>query len=525
MLCFSVLVVVLDTSILNVAIPTIVRELDASNSDLQWMVDSYVLVFAGLLLTAGGLGDRFGRRRARQVGFVLFGLGSLAAALASGAGQIIVCRSFMGIGAALVMPATLSIITNVFPAEERGRAIAVWAATAGVAGALGSIAGGFLLEHFYWGSVFMVNVPIVALGLLAGVFLIPDSKDPSAPRLDPLGALVSIAALASLVYAIIEAPARGWTDPTTLSFLGLGVVLVVVFVAWELHTDHPMLDVRFFANPRFSAASGAIMVTFFGIAGMIFLITQYMQSVLGLSALAAGARMLALALSMVVFSLLSPKLVARAGTKVVVVVGLALTVLSFASMVRLDQGSSSLDVMWRLALVGAGLALTSAPATESIMGSLPLAKAGVGSAMNDTTRQVGGAVGVAVMGSVLASIDRARVADAVEAEGMPETASRAARESLGAALAVASRAPGALRDGLTGAARLSYVDGFHYGMAVAAGVVLLGGVVVAISLPAQARDEDLERQASEFAAGRERILAAHAEGERVEPLPAPVSGS
>jgi len=245
-LCFSLLVIVLDNSILNVALPAIVRQLDATNTQLQWMVDAYTLVFAGLLLTAGSLGDRFGRRPALQFGLVVFGLGSLASAMAGSAGALIASRGFMGVGGAFIMPATLSIITNVFPARERGKAIGVWAATAGVAVALGPLTGGFLLEHFYWGSVFLVNLPVVAIGLLAGVFLIPDSKDPSAPRLDPIGAVLSILGLTAVLFAIIEAPENGWTDPVTIAGFLIGAVLLGAFAWWELHTDHPMLDFAFF---------------------------------------------------------------------------------------------------------------------------------------------------------------------------------------------------------------------------------------------------------------------------------------
>src|SRR4249919_3854958 len=245
-LCISLLIIVLDNSILNVAIPTLIRELDATNSQVQWMVDSYTLVFAGLLLTMGALGDRYGRRGALQAGYVLFGLGSLASAFAGSADQLIATRAFMGIGGALIMPATLSIITNVFPPHERGRAIGVWAGTAGIGIALGPLTGGFLLEHFYWGSIFLVNLPIVIFGLFAAFVLIPNSKDPSAPKLDPIGALLSIAALVSLLFAIIEAPSEGWTEPKIVITGLLGLALIAAFILWELRSDHPMLDVTFF---------------------------------------------------------------------------------------------------------------------------------------------------------------------------------------------------------------------------------------------------------------------------------------
>ena len=305
MLCFSLLVIVLDNTILNVAIPTIVRDLDATNSQLQWMVDAYTLVFAGLLLTGGSLGDRFGRRGALQVGLVIFGLGSLASAFATSSGQLIATRAFMGIGGAFIMPATLSIITNVFPPRERGKAIGVWAATAGLAGVLGPLTGGFLLEHFYWGSIFLVNIPIVIVGLLAGVFLIPTSKDPSAPRLDPVGAVLSIVGLSVLLYGIIEAPQDGWTDPKILMCFFVGLAVLGMFLVWEARSDHPMLDVRFFQNARFTAASVGIMMVFFAMFGATFLLTQYFQFVLGYTPLETGIRFLPIALCMMVLSPLS----------------------------------------------------------------------------------------------------------------------------------------------------------------------------------------------------------------------------
>jgi EmrB/QacA subfamily drug resistance transporter len=312
-LCFSLLVIVLDNSILNIALPSIVRELDASTSQLQWMVDSYTLVFAGLLLTAGSLGDRFGRRPALQLGFVIFGLGSLLAAVSGDANQLIGFRAFMGIGGAFIMPATLSIITNVFPARERGRAIGVWAATAGVAVALGPLTGGFLLEHFYWGSVFLINLPIVALGVLAGIFLIPNSKDPSARRLDPVGAVLSVVSLSTLLFAVIEAPEKGWTATTTLVCFGVGGVLLAAFFVWELRSAHPMLELSFFRNPRFSIASLAIMLTFFAMFGSLFVLTQYFQFVIGYSPIQTGVRLLAFAVPMMVIAPLSARIVERLG--------------------------------------------------------------------------------------------------------------------------------------------------------------------------------------------------------------------
>jgi EmrB/QacA subfamily drug resistance transporter len=505
-LCFSMLVIVLDNTILNVAIPTIVRDLDATNSQLQWMVDSYTLVLAGLLLTAGSLGDRFGRRGALQFGLVVFGLGSLASAFAGSADQLIVTRAFMGIGGAFIMPATLSIITNVFPVHERGRAIGVWAATAGFAGVLGPVTGGFLLEHFSWGSIFMVNIPIVVVGLLAGVFLIPTSKDPSAPRLDPFGALLSIAGLSALLYGIIEAPEKGWANSTIMLAFAIGVVVLGVFFAWEAHSDHPMLDVHFFRNPRFTAASMSIMMVYFAMFGSTFLITQYFQFVLGYTPLETGIRFLPLAMCMIVIAPLSARFVDRLGTKLVVGCGLSLVTLSLVSMASLQVDSAYWpDVVWRMSLMACGMALTMAPATESIMGSLPLAKAGVGSAVNDTTRQVGGALGVAVIGSVLASVYGSQVGDFLRGKPVPSGLAADMKQSLGIALASGKQIVG-----LADLAKDAFVDGLHAGVLVAAGIALVGAIIAFVWLPARAGYDALSED------------AARADEANAEAAPAPV---
>lgn len=484
-LCFSLLVIVLDNTILNVAIPTIVRDLDATNSQLQWMVDAYTLVFAGLLLTGGSLGDRFGRRGALQLGLTVFGLGSLASAFAASSEQLIATRAFMGIGGAFIMPATLSIITNVFPARERGKAIGVWAATAGLAGVLGPLTGGFLLEHFYWGSIFLVNIPIVVVGLLAGVFLIPTSKDPAAPRLDPVGALLSVVGLTALLYGIIEAPQDGWTDPVILACFFVGLAVLGMFLTWESRSDHPMLDVHFFENPRFTAASLGIMMVFFAMFGATFLLTQYFQFVLGYTPFETGVRFLPIALCMMVLSPLSARFVHRLGTKLVVGSGLLMVTAGLVSWASLSAGSSYWpDIIWRQALMASGMALTMAPATESIMGSLPLAKAGVGSAVNDTTRQVGGALGVAVIGSVLASIYGSQVGDFLHGKPVPSGTAAQLEQSLGLALAAGRQVPG-----LGTTAIDAFIEGMHAGVLVAAAVALLGAVIALMWLPARASDD------------------------------------
>ena len=480
-MCLSLMVIGVDNTILNVALPTLVRDLGATTSQLQWIVDSYTLVFAGLLLTAGSLGDRFGRRRGLSIGLLVFGAGSVGSALAGSADQLIATRALMGIGAALIMPATLSIISNVFTVPaERARAIAVWAGFSAIGIAIGPLSGGWLLEHFWWGSVFMVNIPIVALALTGGRLFVPESKDPSPRDLDPIGAVLSIVGLVILVWAIIEAPALGWTDGTTLAAFAAAAVFIGGFIAWELHTDHPMLDVHFFANPRFSAASTGITMVFFALFGSTFVLTQYLQFVLGYNALEAGLRVAPVALVLMVAAPLSARLVERIGTKLVVATGLAvvsiaLVLLSFATVT-----SGYGPVLAHMLIMGLGMGMTMAPATESIMGSLPRAKAGVGSAVNDTTRQIGGALGVAILGSLLASTYASSLGEAVPA---------AAKASVGAALDLARQLGGEQGTALAAAAKSAYVDGMGVGVLVAAGVALLGSLVALAFLPSRARME------------------------------------
>ncbi len=323
-LCLSLVMIIVGNTVLNVALPTLIREIDASSTDLQWMVDAYALVFAGLLLTGGALGDRFGRKGALTIGLVIFGAASLLAAISDSASQVIVTRGIMGVGAALVMPATLSILVTVFPPQERGRAIGVWAGLAGAGAAIGPIAGGWLLEHFWWGSVFLVNIPVIAIALVGGHFLVPTSRDPRKLPLDPVGAGLSIVGLGSVLYAIIEAPSHGWTGGPTLLAAGIGLAVLLLFAAWELRTPYPMLDLRFFKNPRFSSASAAIMLVFFALFGTFFLLTQYLQLVRGYSALQAGVHTLPAPLTIMVMAPMSSKVVDRFGARWVIAGGLTI---------------------------------------------------------------------------------------------------------------------------------------------------------------------------------------------------------
>jgi EmrB/QacA subfamily drug resistance transporter len=489
-MCMSLLVIGLDNTILNVALPALVRDLHASTSSLQWIVDGYTLVFAGLLLTTGSLGDRFGRKGALSTGLGLFCIGSFASAMAGSANVLIFTRAFMGIGAALIMPATLSLLTNVFPdPKERARAIGAWAAVAGAGGAVGPVLGGFLLQHFWWGSVFLINVPVTIVALVAGRYLLPSSKDPAAPRLDPIGALLSISGLVLVLWSIIQGPTKGWGSSTVVTGFALGVAVLAAFVRWELTCDHPMLDVRFFKNRRFSAANAAITMVFFAMFGASFLITQYLQTVLGFSAFQAGVRMAPMPVAMLLVAPLSPRIVERIGTKVVVGTGLLMAAggLLVVSAVPVTNGYWQLVAGMIVLAIGMGLVM--APATESIMGSLPRSKAGVGSAMNDTTRQMGGALGVAIIGSVLASSYRPGVEGKLRALHAPTRVITAARDSIGGAVDAAKTLAQPLRSSVTSAARTEFVHAFRGSLLVAVGVVLVAAAVTFGLLPARASDE------------------------------------
>jgi MFS transporter, DHA2 family, multidrug resistance protein len=491
-MCLSLLLIVMDNTIVNVALPTLQSDLDAGTTELQWVVDAYILVFAGLLLTMGSLGDRFGRRGVLAIGLSVMGIASILSSFADSAEQLIATRALMGVGGAMIMPATLSIITNVFTdRRERAQAIAIWSATAGAAVAIGPVTGGWLLEHFWWGSVFLVNVPVVVLALVLGQLFVPTSRDPAAPPIDVPGALLSIAGLVVLVWAIIEGPG-GWTDPEILGGFALAAVLLGTFVLWERRTRFPMLDMSFFRNARFSAASGAIMLTFFAMFGSLFLLTQFLQSILGYTPLEAGIRLLPMAGVMMVVSPLSAKVVERIGSKVVVATGLSVAAVGLIMASRLTAGASYPEVLTALVVLAAGMALVMPPATESIMGSLPLAKAGVGSAVNDTTRQVGGALGVAVLGSVMSSTYGPRVTDAISGFPVSSEQASAIRDQIGAAIRAANEIGGEPGRMLADVASRGFADGMSTAFIIGAAALALGAVIVALFLPARARDhEDL----------------------------------
>ncbi len=487
-LCLSVLLVVVDNTIVNVALPTISRDLHASTSALQWVVDAYTLSFAGLLLLGGNLGDRLGRRRFLQLGLVLFGVFSVGAALSHGTGELIAARALMGLGAALVYPATLAILNNVFTvARERAIAIGVWSAVSGLAVAIGPVAGGALLRHFSWSSVFYVSVPLVVLAVVAGRFLLPESRDPNAGRFDPLGAVLSAAGIALLTWSIIEAPQHGWGSFATVGGIFGSLVILSAFAWWQARRPDPMLDVRLFRNPRFSAASAAIALAFFGLFGFIFMITQYFQVVRGYDPLGAGLATLPFAFVTAGFSPIAMLLMRRFGTKLVVAAGLAMMSAGFvvAATTAVDSPYWG-KVIIAMALMAAGLGLTTGPATEAIMGALPPGKAGAGSAVNDTTREVGGTLGVAIIGSVLNSAYGSHVLSGLTALGAPAATGHLAGQSVVAGMNVAAGFPAPLRDAAASAVRSAFMTGLHRGSLVAAGITLAGALVALAFVPARA---------------------------------------
>jgi EmrB/QacA subfamily drug resistance transporter len=479
-LCTSLVVVIVGNTSLNVAIPTIQRELQASQTALQWMVDSYGLIFAGLLLSAGAIGDRFGRKGALQAGLAIFFVGSLLAGVLESTGAIIALRAVMGLGAAFVMPGTLSILANVFPPHERGKAIAIWAGLSAAGAGIGPIASGYLLNHYSYGSVFFVNLPIIALALVSGHYLLPKSRDPGHTRLDPVGAVLSIVGLVAIVYALIEAPTHGWGSPETILTALAGLAVLGVFAWWELHTDHPMLDLRYFKNPRFSMAAGGVTLVFFTMFGMFFLITLYFQLVLGYSPLGAGLRNIPIVLAIMLTAPNSARLTDRFGAKLTVAGGLALVGIGQLLLLTTKVDTPYLFIALSMMVVASGMGISMAPLTASIMGAVPLGKAGVGSAVNDTTRELGGALGVAVLGSLLQSTYSGKVADLVT---VPEGARELAQTSLGGAFRAAEGLDPATARVLVDGAKQAYVSGMHLALVVAASVAIVTVGLVLRYLP------------------------------------------
>ncbi|MCI3276147.1 MFS transporter [Streptomyces cylindrosporus] len=495
-------VINLDTTLVNVALPTLTRELGASTAQLQWVVDAYNLVFAALLLTSGSLSDRFGRKGMLMAGLLVFGVASFVGGYAGSPAELIAARAAMGLGAAMTFPATLSLLTGVFTGrKERALSIGLWGATAGVAIALGPIVGGFLLAHYSWSSVFYVLGPVsLAVIALVAIF-VPAARNPVRHRLDFLGLVLSGAFMALLVYTIIEAPNRGWASPTTLAGFAGSAVLLAAFIAGERRTDQPMLDVRLFKDMRFSAASASVTIAFFTLFGFIFLMTQFFQFVRAYSPLSTGVHLLPVAVSVAIGSTLGTRLAVRVGTKAIVTAGLALQA-GFYFWVATDI-SPTLGygiIAIQMVVYGLGMGLTSAPATESIMGAVAADQAGVGSAVNDSTRLLGGTLGVAVIGSVYASLYDTRL-DATLPAALPHALTDFAHQSVGAAFGVADQLTAHGQSTTAEVVRQAATGAFDHGLSigcVVAGVVAVAGALLAAAfLPAHPEPTHLTTESAD----------------------------
>ncbi len=477
----TVVLATIDETILNVAIPSLQRDLGASASSLQWMVNSYVLVFGGLLLTMGGVGDRFGRARMLRYGLAVFALSSLGAALAQSSAQLIGARAIMGMGGAMMMPATLAVIVNVFKEKEMPKAIAIWAMMAGIGVAVGPIVGGALLKYFYWGSVFLVNVPIAGTAIVASLFLVPDSRDPESRPLDIPGALLSMGAVSALIIAVIEGPDWGATSPRLAITVATAIVLGLGFVLRERQAAYPLLDFALFRLPRFSTGAAAVSLAFFSMVGFIFGFTQYLQFVQGHTPMAAGFRFLPIAGGFMLGAIASEELVRRFGTTRVVAAGLVIMTATMPLVLLWEVNTSYLVIGPIVAMTALGIGLVFAPAAESVMGAVEAAKAGVGSAMNDVTQMLAGALSIAVVGSVMYAIYAARLGDAVAS--LPAEAALVVQDSIGGAVQLAASLPQEDALALAAAAKSAFTDALGLAVLISAAFSLVGVLVVARFMP------------------------------------------
>jgi EmrB/QacA subfamily drug resistance transporter len=495
-LCLSLLIIMIGNTSLNVALPSLSEQLNASTAELQWMVDAYSLVFAGLLFAAGNFGDRYGRKGILQIGLVLFGLATgYAAIMAETSQQVIVARIVMGAGAAMVMPATLSIITNIFPAHERAKAVALWAGISGGGAAIGPLLSGFVLEHWSWNAVFAVNLPFIAAALVLGVFLVPRSRGEHGTPLDLPGAVLSAVGLSVVVYAIIEGPIHGWLSATTLGIGAAGLATLVAFVLWELRIEHPMLDVRLFRIGAFGVSSLVLTLVFFALMGTFFSMSQMLQLVWGYSPLEAAIRLAPISVAMMIAAPQSARFAARFGKRRVVAIGMWLVAGGVLVVSRMGVEPSYPLLLGGLFVMAFGMGTAMSPTTDLLMSAVPRKQAGMGSAMNDTTRELGGSLGVAVFGSLLASRYASQLADVVTQ--LPARAGDVVSGSLAGALRVAAEAPESQGLALVGSAKAAWMDGFRFSLLIAGTVVAVAGLVAWKFLPDHAVDLPMDRDLSE----------------------------
>ncbi|MEV4758401.1 MFS transporter [Micromonospora sp. NPDC049559] len=462
-LCLSLLVVVIDNMVLNVAIPSLIRDLGASASDIQWIIDSYILVFAGLLLTAGSLSDRYGRRRALVAGLVVFGGASALATLCQTPGQLIAVRGLMGVGGALLMPGTLSILTTVFDDTERRKAIAIWSSVLTLGALGGPTVGGLLLQHYWWGSVFLMNIPIAVLGIVAALAVIPESRGP-ASRPDVVGALLSTIGMTSLIWGVISSAKDGWSAPTTVAGFAGAAVVLTAFALWERRVPEPMLPMSLFRDRNFAGASLSIVLLALSAGGVMLALTQYLQFVLGYGPMKAGTAFIPMLATVLAFNAVGVVVDKRLGTRVAVATGLLLMAAGFGVLASINPGDGYLKLLVALVVIGAGSGVAGPAAYGTLLAALPPERAGVGSAVNDTVQQVGAALSVAVLGSALTAAYTAAI---------PDDVAEPARRSIGDALRIAAAT------GDTGLARLAK-DAFVEAMATTSFVGVLGGIAAAV---------------------------------------------
>jgi EmrB/QacA subfamily drug resistance transporter len=492
-MCLALVMVVAGVSMLANAMPTLAADLDASQSSQQWIVDAYALVLAALLLPAGALGDRFGRRGALIAGTAIFGIASLLSAFVDTSGAMIGLRALTGVGAALLMPGTLSTITSVFPPEERAKAVGIWAGFAGAGGTLGILASGALLEQYWWGSIFVVVAVLAAVSCLGVIMFVPDTRSDEHVALDPRGAVVSALGIGLLVLGIIEGPERGWTDPSTLVGIIGCVGLLVAFIALELRTDEPLLDPRLFSHRGFATGSASLFLQFFAMFGFFFVSLQFLQLVLGYSTFEAALALLPMSLVILPISAIAGTLSERYGHRLVGGIGLAVSAVGFALFATLGTDSGFLTFMVVTIVIGAGAALAMTPATNAIVASLPLAKQGVASAVNDTSRELGAAFGVAVLGSAFNTGYRNSIDSHLG--GLPAAVADQAREAPAIAVQLAGRVPGGTA--LADAAREAFTTGMRYSVLLGAGLLVIGALFVwfrGASRLEEVAEDDLDRQ-------------------------------
>ncbi len=478
-MCLALMMVVAAVASLNVALPGIARDTGASQTELEWIVDAYAIVFAALLLPAGAIGDRFGRKRLLTAGLALFGAASFAALFVQSPGTLIGLRALLGVAAALIMPVTLSVITTVFPPEERGKAVGTWVGVAAGGAVIGLLTSGILLHFFSWSSIFALNVVLAAVALAGTLLVVPATRESRPPRLDPIGTLISVLGLAAIVFGTIEGPDRGWSDPLTLAALLGGFAVVSLFIVWEL------IDPRNFLRRGFGAGSLSITVQFFAFFGFLFLVLPYLQLVLGYSPLQAAVALLPMAAVVIPLSRFAPKIAGRVGVRVTGPLGLGLMATGLIVLSTLGTSASYWHLLAGLLPLGAGMALAGSPATTAIVASLPREKQGVASAINDVSRELGGALGIAVLGSILNTAYRSGVDQ--HTATLPAALADKARGSLGAAQAIGHRLGSG--DQLAAHANSAFVHGVSLALIAGAAALAGGAVFVALRAPGRAESE------------------------------------